>query len=234
MRAEDGTIIISDTTLWKLLPIELRPARETHKQLCGCKLCNTVTSLHKTLNAFCLRTLKQLTQSVNRTVLPRQRLASLHQACQDYRHSVANPNNTLKYLKPSDVLTVMTCPNVADTQFPLWKCVLGNCLDCPKYQIASYKEDMTINTPRINFVTYERQSCCTIHGPCGLGIYECNYCLVENNGTETDEENSPISKGKKAKIVNKKFPTLRCSKIGSFIHLVYLPVLDKCRYHFCP
>jgi hypothetical protein len=59
--------------------------------------------------------------------------------------------------------------------------------------------------------------------------------LLENAGAvETeDEENLPINKGKKAKIVMKKFPILRCAKIGSFIcHHVYLPILVKCRYHF--
>jgi hypothetical protein len=54
--------------------------------------------------------------------------------------------------------------------------------------------------------------------------------MLEITGNES-EENSPISKGKKAKIVNKKFPTLRCSKIGSFMRHVYLPILEKCRYH---
>jgi hypothetical protein len=72
IRDADGNIIISDTTLRKLLPKELRPATETHKQLCGCELCNTATSLQKTLNAFRSRTLKQLQESVNRAVLPRQ------------------------------------------------------------------------------------------------------------------------------------------------------------------
>jgi hypothetical protein len=49
VRDAEGTIIILDNTLRKLLPIELQPATEMHKQLCGCKLCNTVTSLQKTL-----------------------------------------------------------------------------------------------------------------------------------------------------------------------------------------
>ncbi len=56
---ESGAIIISDTTLRKLLPKELRPATETHKQLCGCVFCITAALLQKTLNAFRLRSLKQ-------------------------------------------------------------------------------------------------------------------------------------------------------------------------------
>jgi hypothetical protein len=90
---------------------------------------------------------------------------------------------------------------------------------------------MSNNAPRINFMTYERQSQCTVHGPCRLGKTDCDYCLLENVDDGNDKDNAPINK-KKAKIVNKKFPTLQCSKIGSFIHHVYLPILEKCRYHF--
>jgi hypothetical protein len=87
---------------------------EMRKQLCGWKLCNTITYFQKTLNAFFSRTLKQLTQSVSQAVLPRQRISSHLRASQDYRCSVANPNMSLKHLKPGDVLIVMTCQNVAD------------------------------------------------------------------------------------------------------------------------
>jgi hypothetical protein len=107
VRDDDGKVIISDTTLRKLLPKELHPVTETHKQLCGCKLCNTATSLQKTLNAFCLRTLKELQESVNQAVLPRQRLASLR-ALQDYRRSVVNLDMSLKHLKTCIVLTDMS------------------------------------------------------------------------------------------------------------------------------
>jgi hypothetical protein len=237
VRDNDGAIIISDSTLRKLLPHELRPATETHKQLCGCELCNTATSLQKTLNAFRLRSLKQMRESVSRAVLPRQRLASLRRS-QEYRRLVANADMTLKHIRTSDALTVITCPNVTDTQFPPWKCVLGNCLACPKYQVPKYEDDISNNAPRINFMTYERQSRCSIHGPCGLGKTICEYCQLENaskNG-HTHKDDAPdetmMIGVKKAKIVVKKFPTLRCSKIGSFMRHVYLPILEKCRYHF--
>jgi hypothetical protein len=57
---ESGAIIISDTMLRKVLAHELCPATEMHKQLCGCELRITTASLQKTLNAFCLRSLKLL------------------------------------------------------------------------------------------------------------------------------------------------------------------------------
>ena len=233
VRDADGCIIISDTTLRKLLPKELRPATETHKQLCGCELCNTAASLQKTLNAFWSQNLQQMEQSVNRAVLPRQRLSALR-TYQGYRHSVASPDSQLNHLKACDAVTLMTCPNVTDTEFPPWKCVLGRCLACPKYQVPLFEADESNNAPRINFVMYERQSWCSFHGPCGLGKNECNYCMLENavDLNADHEENSPVVRGKTPKIVVKKFPTLRCSKIGSFMRHVYLPILEKCRYHF--
>jgi hypothetical protein len=122
---------------------------------------------------------------------------------------------TLKHLKPSDALTMMTCKDVAYTEFPPWKCVLGNCLNCPKYKVPRYENDVSNNAPRINLVMYKRQSHRTIHGTCGLGKNTCNFCLLENAGAveNEDEENVSINKGKKAKIVIKKFPTLQCAKI---------------------
>ena len=123
-RDEDGKIIISDTTLRNLLPFELRPATETHKQLCGCELCNTAMSLHKTLKAFRSRNLKELRESVIQGVLPRQRLASLR-TVQDYSDSVENEDKSMRHFKARDAVTAITCPNVATTEFPPWKCVLG-------------------------------------------------------------------------------------------------------------
>ena len=236
IREANGQIIISDTTLRRLLPAELRPATETPKQLYGCELCNTARSLHKKLNAFRARTLKQMREGINQVVLPRQRLASLR-ALEEYRPLVANADMSIMHIKLSDVVTTMTCPRVANTDFPPWKCVLGSCSNCPTYQVPRYKDDVSNNAPRINYMIYENHSRCTIHGPCGLGKNECNYCLLENAvldeiSRNDDEEIEPINKGKKAKIVVKKFPTLRCAKIGSFIRDIYLPVLGKCRYHF--
>jgi hypothetical protein len=152
VRDTDGQIIISGTTQRKLLSKELHPVTETHKQLCGCKLCNTATSLQKTLNAFRSRSLTQLHKSVNCAVLPRQRLASLL-IMQDYRQAVAHPDMMLKH-----VLTEMTCQNIKDTKFPPWNCVLGNCMDCPRYLVPRYEDDVSNNAPRINFMMYKHQS----------------------------------------------------------------------------
>jgi hypothetical protein len=114
---ERGAIIISDTTLRKLLPKELRPATETHKQLCGCELCITAASLQKTLNAFRLRSLKMMKERSALARAVRVRLPALRQL-QDYRKLIANADKTLKQKKAADAVTLMTCPNIGDLEFP--------------------------------------------------------------------------------------------------------------------
>jgi hypothetical protein len=233
---ENGSVIISDTTLRKLLPKELRPATETHKQLCGCELCITVASLQKTLNAFRLRSLKVMKE---RSVLARASRSSLPavRKLQEYSASVENLDETLKQKKAADALTLITCPNVADTEFPPWNCVLGNCPMCPVYNVPVYEDNVSDDAPRINYVTYEKQSRCTVHGVLPMEQHECLACsTLATNDLGTDvttvvEETTSIRK-KVAKVVAKKFPTLRCDKIGNFMRHIYVPVLLKCRYHF--
>jgi hypothetical protein len=131
-------------------------------------------------------------ESINWAVLPRQRLASF-QASQDYRRLVANPDVSLKHLKPSDVRTMMTCQDVTDTES----------VQSTKYQVPRYEDDVSNNALRINFMTYEHQSQCTIHGPCGLGKNdECHFCLFENAWADEteDKENVTINKGRRPKL----------------------------------
>ena len=57
---------------------------------------------------------------------------------QDYHASVTTRDETLLQKKAADAPTLMTCPNVGDSKFPLWNCVLGNCAFCPLYQVPWY------------------------------------------------------------------------------------------------
>jgi hypothetical protein len=46
-----GNVSISDTSLRRLLPKQLQVASESHKQLCGCKICLTARLHQLSLNA---------------------------------------------------------------------------------------------------------------------------------------------------------------------------------------
>jgi hypothetical protein len=61
--------------------------------------------------------------------------------------------------------------------FPPWKCVMGCCLNYPKYTIPTFEDDILNDAPSINFTTYERQRRCTLHEPCHIGgVHLCHYC----------------------------------------------------------
>jgi hypothetical protein len=63
----------------------------------------------------------------------------------------------------------------------------------------------------------------------------CSHVTLASNDLGTDvtdvKENKSIRK-KVVKVVAKKFPTMRCAKIGDFTRHIYIPVLVKCWYHF--
>jgi hypothetical protein len=67
---------------------------------------------------------------------------------------------------------------------------MGCCFNCPKYTVPAFEDDISNDAPRINFTTYERQSRCTLHGPCDIGVHICQYCptVLENNVEDASEE----------------------------------------------
>jgi hypothetical protein len=105
--------------------------------------------------------------------------------------------------KPADALTLMTCPNVEDLEFPPWQwCVIGNCAHCPLYQVGRYEDNVSDNMPRINYVTCKKQSQCTVHGLCPLRQHKCFSCTnalpgTNKMSTNDTEEGSALEETKK-------------------------------------
>jgi hypothetical protein len=56
----DGKVIISDTALRYLLPPQLKPMTEKHKQMCGCEVCLVPDSPQRSLNARRARLKREL------------------------------------------------------------------------------------------------------------------------------------------------------------------------------
>jgi hypothetical protein len=153
-RDEFNKVIISDTTLQKLLPYELQLATDTHKQLCGCELCLAAASLQRTLNSFCLSTLKSMQQTFDQATGASLKLRLLREK-QEYMRVLFSVDGKLRHQKTKDALTTLTCLDVGDTGFPPWKCVMGGCLNCPKYTVPTYEDDILNGAPRINFTFSE-------------------------------------------------------------------------------
>jgi hypothetical protein len=150
---------------------------------------------------------------------------------QEYKTVLCSVDSKLCHQKTRDALTTLICPKVSDTSFLPWKCVMGCCLNCPKYTVPKFEDDILNGAPCINFTRYEQQSRCTLHVPCDIGIHVCRYCPTVDNTAEDEVQASEekFNKKKQARIITKK---LWSSRIGSFIPYLYIPVLKKCRYHF--
>ena len=57
---ENGEVIISDTALRDILPFNLRPIQERHKQVCGCTLCTVMEEHHRSLRKYRLNLVEHL------------------------------------------------------------------------------------------------------------------------------------------------------------------------------
>jgi hypothetical protein len=48
----NGKVILYETKLQEILPLNLRRATLQHKQMCGCEVCHTARMLQESLNSF--------------------------------------------------------------------------------------------------------------------------------------------------------------------------------------
>jgi hypothetical protein len=211
---QDGKVIISDTSLRRLLPKELRPATERHKQMCCCETCMSPRMLQSSLNAFRPRWSKRLTAEAEVTgELGDKSLAK------DYQEKVL-PCGSAWHPKPRDVLPLIQCPNpVINVEHPSWCCVLRRCLNCPKYPIPIPERGLDDNAPFIKFHFYVNFTKCSRHGVMTLNAKKCTAC--ENQGA--DEKNGKISTRKELTLLNR--------PIGIFFRDFYLPALEKYAHH---
>jgi hypothetical protein len=69
---------------------------------------------------------------------------------------LCSADGKLRHQKTKDAVTAITCPEVGDTGFPPWKCVMGSCLNCPKYPVPMFEDDISNDAPRINFTTSDK------------------------------------------------------------------------------
>ena len=59
-RDQDNSIIISDSTLWNILPPQLKIMTSGYKVMCGCECCISAKSMHSSLLSWCGHFLKKL------------------------------------------------------------------------------------------------------------------------------------------------------------------------------
>ena len=155
----DGKVLISDTSLQKLLSKQLCAATKRHKQMCGCEICLTIQSHQQSLNHFCNRMAKKYDcdAAANKDNLELQELEL------EYRKGAFSDGQPL-HAKPRDAMASVMCPNVQD-DLPAWSCVLRRCPNCPTYQFVHPVEaDKSPSASKINFHVYVPVVKCSKHG----------------------------------------------------------------------
>jgi hypothetical protein len=157
-----GSCIISDTMLRSLLPPELKPATNRHKQMCGCGNCLTFRSVHGSLNAFRDRHLKSLD------------VIDPHNDLVEYKRNVSLGGSRW-HEKPTDTLSAVMClPVINDLRH--FKCALWRCTNCPKYLIPSVESDTSNDAPQIKFHVNENFTKCSKHGLLAMNSNTCVIC----------------------------------------------------------
>jgi hypothetical protein len=220
-RDASGNVIISDTSLRRLLPKQLRVASESHKQLCGCEICLTARSHQLSLNAWRQRYVKKLKDNADIIEDDSLKRSALLR-CQYYKDTVL-PNGQNWHSNAKEALKEVQCPALPHTGHPKWACVLGRCQECPKYCIPleerKYSENDDASMKFHHYVNFTR---CTKHGLLTRGAKNCEQC---------DNQTESTTNKKQGKISTRKQLTLLERPIGVFLRDFYLPSIEKLAYH---
>jgi hypothetical protein len=219
--ARDSTsrkVIISDTALRYLLPPQLKPMTEKHKQMCGCETCLVPDSHQKTLNAWRSRHKREMTAKANAMPAGRAKTTALQQALNYQKTLNLNPP-TPWHLKPGLALDEIQCQPVANG-LPRWDCVMRCCDKCPAYPVPAEEKGTDENDPKIKFHVYQTVTECTKHGVIAPGSKVCVQCQAD-----------PSPPAKAPKVRSRKHLTLLERPIGVFHRDYYLPSLEKLAYH---
>ena len=114
-------MLISDTALRDTLLFNLRPIKERHKQVCGCETCTMMREYQRIVRQYRLKLLRLLTG------LDKERGARYEDA--------VFPKGIEYQQRPSELREEMLCPAIVACGHQHWKCVLGRCDACPRYEI---------------------------------------------------------------------------------------------------
>ena len=213
----NGRFVITDTSLRRLLPPNIRRATERHKQMCGCEACLSIRMLHDTLKAFRSRMTKKIEKEA-REESDQAKKEEKQKKHQTYKNLVY-PEGKKWHDMTRDAVKEILCLMVEDVGHHKFCCVLRECKECPSYPTPELERDKTENAPTINFHKYNNTTTCSKHGILDLYSKTCKECDALDEGK------------KKGKVSTRKKLTLFTEPIGAFITDHYLPALEKYAYH---
>ena len=211
-------LLISERHLRSILPPQLKPISESQKQMCGCECCTVMRMHHDSLLKYRKTVFEEY--SNKRTMITR-RQSSEFGSFDRYMCEVMVDNQPL-FPKARDVIDSMTCKAVNNLSLPKWKCIMGRCDICPVPSLPQMELDENSPLRTICYCSYKYHVKCKLHGVLMNGSVTCDKC---------DNEVKSKVLEKPEKIVRRKEITLLESSISSFHKDVYIPMLQKFKYH---
>jgi len=189
---------------------EMRRMSLQHKQMCGCEICVSMHSLHKSLNGFRHRLVRTLTMPDKTPEQSKQ--------IQTYKDTVL-PNGESWHKKARQAIKQIQCPAVATCGYPHWRCVLQRCPVCPNYPVPFFEREVDKTARTIKFHLYCKATKCSNHGDLLLNASHCDCC------------NMLPGTAKKGRVRTRKYLTLLTKPIGIFMQEFYIPLLWKYAFH---
>ena len=178
---EDDNIIISDSTLRSLLPLQLKQMSAQYKVMCGCECCIYAKSIHSILLSWRDRYSEKLKDKIQNSQIRRSDEKS-HRIYETYKNTIMAHGRHI-YDKSYDTEKDKMCiyPQ-SDHALPHWKCVL-RC--CARFTCINISDQETYNqysetTPSISFQIYHIIGRCIAYGRIPLKDKKYVTCVNKN------------------------------------------------------
>ena len=219
VRDDNGKVIVSEYSLRKILPKNIKPMSKQKRLLCGCESCITADLLQSSLNAWRQKHLKRLEHVMNSR--SRLRLGATYIYRWNRYKDQAFPGGNVLHTKASRAAFSTMCPfPVENIDIPKWHCVLKCCRNCPSLLVPDEEKTENAQSTKIKFHVYRDVSRCSI---CGVLPFDGRkLCMTCNNQAD------PSLKGR---LHTKKEIVLLEETITSFHQNYYMPSIEKLAYH---
>ena len=209
---------ISESHLRNVLPPQLRAMTCAQKQMCGCECCTISKMLHESLLKF-----RRNFMSSYRPSLSSRTRSSKHsnQSSENYR-SLLQQSDEVYLSRLNDIVPLMSCPIPENLSLPKLECVMGRCSNCPSLPIPAFEFSNENYLDPIHYGMYMYHTKCKKHGVLKDKSASCPECTTQiADGVISSPE----------KIIRKKEITLMKTDISSFHDDVYVPAMNKYKYH---
>ena len=215
----NGKVIISDSSLCKLLPPNVKPMSKQRRNLCGCEICVSADILQHSINAWRTKNLKRLEDIIN----ARRSSCSSGKIIERYNKYKNNafPQGFPLHRKASQAAFSTMCSfTVENIDILHWHCVLKCCENCSMLVTPNEEVSISIQVPPIKFHVYKNVYRCSVCGQLPFDVGEiCMTCRNKN-------EQSMIEH-----VYKRKELVLLTESVSNFHQNYCKPAIEKLAYH---